>query len=229
MKTKFILLFSIVGILFIAYIFLFSKDKIIETEVQKVIPVEEESLPVLDYEDFKNEIKKRKSSLQDINQAKDYLFKIYNEDIPAYWTGTKWDFNGMTRTPKEGEIACGYFVTNTLTDVGFNIKRIKLAQSAASVIIKNVCGNLKRFSDFEKFKKHIAQHPDNSVFIVGLDFHTGFILKAKDEVYFLHSNYIQREGVIKEKIDESIALKASKAYSIGSLSANTELINKWMN
>src|SRR5690606_907796 len=56
-----------------------------------------------------------------------FTLKLLNEIIP-YWYGTEWDFEGHTAIPNEGKIACGYFVSTTLRDMGLNINRYKLAQ-----------------------------------------------------------------------------------------------------
>src|SRR5690606_26228730 len=132
------------------------------------------------------------------NEAKKFLFEIYNISIPKYWIGTKWDFNGTTRKPNEGTIACGYFVTNILADLGFKIERVKLAQAVSSKMINELCVNIKRFADFNKLKEYIKNQPNYSIFIIGLDYHTGYILKSENKIYFLHSNYIDKEGVVKE-------------------------------
>ena len=57
--------------------------------------------------------------------------------FPA-WYGTEWDFNGVSQKPGEGQIACGYFVTTTLRDVGFNLQRVKLAQQPSQRIIETL-------------------------------------------------------------------------------------------
>ena len=66
-----------------------------------------------------------------IKEARAYLLAILSNEIFPNWYGTPWDFNGMTRTPRKGKIACGYFVCNILKDIGFTIPRIKWAQSAS--------------------------------------------------------------------------------------------------
>lgn len=185
----------------------------------------EDSIP---YTDFLNEVKNEKTKFLNTNEAKKFLFEIYNESIPKYWLGTKWDFNGTTRKPNEGTIACGYFVTNILADLGFKIERVKLAQDVSSRMINELCVNVKRFGDFNKLKEYIKNQPNNSVFIIGLDYHTGYVLKADDKIYFLHSNYIDNEGVVKEEIDDSRALRSSKSFMIGNLSENNNLISNWI-
>jgi hypothetical protein len=185
--------------------------------------------PKISYQDFLKEVKAERENLRNkpLLDAKKYFFTLINEKIPAYWTGTPWDFNGVTRQPGEGSIACGYFITNTLVDLGFDIERVKLAQAASSVLIKATCTNIKNYNDFEDLTSYLDKADNYSVFIVGLDFHTGYITKEKNDCYFIHSNYIGSKGVTKEKIKESKALNASKTWMIGSISANDDLIKKW--
>ena len=186
--------------------------------------------PTITYEDFLKEVKTKKENLKykPLADVKEYFFTLINEKIPAYWGGTPWDFNGVTRTPGEGKIACGYFITNTMVDLGFNIERVKLAQAASSVLIKATCTNIKNYADFEKLKDYLENADEHSVFIVGLDFHTGYITKEKKDCYFIHSNYINSKGVTKEKIDDSKALQASETFMIGSISANEDFMKGWV-
>jgi hypothetical protein len=184
-----------------------------------------------DYETFKSSIRKKKSDLVGNNSsqdASDYLYNLLNNDIYFYWKGTPWDFNGDTQKPGEGSIACGYFVTNTLVDLGFKIQRLKLAQAVSSEMINTLCTDIHRFTAFEKLQKYLIGQQGQGVFIIGLDFHTGYILKDSLGSYFLHSNYIYGEGVVKEKTGESPALKNNKTFMIGSLSGNKEILKKWL-
>lgn len=163
------------------------------------------------------------------HQQINYLFKILNDDIYNYWKGTKWDFNGTTMQPKKGVIACGYFVTNVLSQLGFELNRVKLAQVVSSKMIKTLCVDIHSFSTIDKMKDYLNTQKDSTIYIVGLDFHTGFILKENlNKIYFLHSNYINSEGVVKEKIDSSAALNSSKSFYLGSISNNTTLLKQWM-
>lgn len=150
----------------------------------------EERKPI-PYDAFLEFVHSKRKQLITTKQAKKYLFEIMNEEIPYYWCGTTWDFNGTTQIPKSGAIACGYFVTTVLKQIGFNLNRVKLAQQASSVMIKSLCKNIQKANGFEVFKEKVKSLPDSTISIVGLDFHVGFILKGKDgNSYFLHSNYI---------------------------------------
>lgn len=173
------------------------------------------------------EIKTQKDSAKTSEEKKTILFNAINKEIPAYWNGTPWDFNGTCRKPKGGYIACGYFVTNTLTDLDFDIKRVWLAQQASSVMIKQLTTNVKVFYSYQKLKAFLLTQKKNDAFIVGLSNHTGYMTKEGNQLYFIHSNYIGDVGVMKEKADESIALTEDTYFMVGSLLQNEELMKKW--
>jgi hypothetical protein len=182
------------------------------------------------YEAFLKEVAAQRAELKGkpVSEAADYIHHLVSEDIAAYWTGTPWDFNGTTRTPGKGAIACGYFITNVLSDLGFKIQRVKLAQQASSQMIQTLTVNIGRLASIAALKAYLAKQKDNSVFIIGLDFHTGFMIKTGEKYEFLHANYIGREGVVKENIDHSRALQASKSFMIGNLTANKSLLQQWV-
>ncbi len=184
----------------------------------------------VDYTEFKKNVNDHKSLLikHPTKDISNYLFKLIDEDIYNYWTGTPWAFYGTTQQPKTGSIACGYFVTNTLTDLGFRINRIGLAEVASGNMIKKLCVGIKSFYSVDKLNSYLAAQPINSVFIIGLDFHTGYVVKTATGCYFFHSNYINKAGVTKEKIDASQALSTNKFFMIGSLTANEKLLRKWV-
>jgi hypothetical protein len=150
-------------------------------------------------------------------EKKKHFFSYINNEIPDYWIGTPWTFNGTTRIPQTESIACGYFVTNVLTDYGFKIDRTYLAQQASSVMIKKLCTDIHYFSDRKKLEDYIHGKEKRQVYIVGLDFHTGFITRENLDTYFIHSSYIKNKGVTKEPTSASLALNASKTYMIGTL------------
>jgi hypothetical protein len=184
----------------------------------------------VEYSQFKASVDANKNLLSKhpTKDISNYLFKLIDEDIYNYWVGTPWEFYGTTRQPKSGSIACGYFVTNTLTDLGFKIDRVGLAEVASGDMIKKLCVGIKSFNSLNKLNSYLAKQPINSVFIIGLDFHTGYVVKTATNCYFLHSSYIKKEGVVREKIETSQALSTNKFFMIGSLTANGILLRKWV-
>lgn len=185
--------------------------------------------PKQTYSQFKDSVGILLQSIDrnDIESKSNLLYNLISKGLVQHWVGTPWDFNGTTRTPNQGYIACGYFVTNTLSDLGFEIQRVKLAQVASSEMIKTLCIETKWLSGFDNFNAYMNKQNKNAIYIVGLDFHTGFIIKNGDETYFFHSNYIQAEGVILERIEQSKALLNNQAFFIGNLTANKELLKAW--
>lgn len=139
-------------------------------------------------------------------------------DLFPYWYGTTWSFNGTTEVPQQGSIACGYFVTTLLRDAGLNINRVKLAQQASSVIIQAVCDKdkIKTFSNAknEDFFKYI-KHQGEAMYVIGLDFHTGFIYFDGKEIYFIQSKYYEEVAVVKEIAEQSRVLLTSKFKMLG--------------
>lgn len=176
-----------------------------------------EKVQLKPYTELKEELKNLKGN---VPEKQERFFTFINTDVPNYWIGTKWDFNGTTRTPQNGTIACGYFVTTILDDFGIKLKRTQLAQQVSSVMITTLCESksIKRFCKIEQVETYLNGRNTEEIFIVGLDFHTGFIIKDNAKLYFLHSNYIGKEGVVKEEIRNSKALLNSKSFMIGSVS-----------
>jgi len=163
--------------------------------------------------------------------ARNYLLEFISTEIFPHWYGTEWDFNGMSRIPKKGKIACGYFVTNVLTDVGFKIPRIKWAQSASEVFIKKLSkNNIKRFSGVSiSVIENYLKKSGNGLYLIGLDAHVGFITIKDKKIRFIHSSYYKPEiGVLSEKIDTKNPLNDSNYRIIGKLFSD-EMILKWIN
>lgn len=164
-------------------------------------------------------------------EVKDYWIAALGNDLYKYWEGTPWDFNGTTKKPREGAIACGYFVAGLLQDMGYSLDRVKLSTCPSLTMMKNLAPeqpvlNLSylSYSDFnERIKK-----AGKGVFITGLDFHTGFIINDGTETWFLHSNYIGQQGVIKEKITGSEALQASRSRFVILLTEDEAFLERWM-
>lgn len=166
-----------------------------------------------------------------IDHARDTFTRSIYADIFPYWYGTPWDFNGTTETPRKGKIACGYFVTTALRDLGVKVQRAKLAQQASENIILSLTTNehTKRFrqtsiNDFVQAVKNWGP----GLYVVGLDIHVGFIVNADNDVYFIHSSYIDPYRVIKERGLESKILAGSRYRVLGKLSEDDDLILKWL-
>lgn len=164
-----------------------------------------------------------------VDSARNYLFDRITLDILPAWYGTPWDFNGTTRTPGTGTIACGYFVNTVLQDAGFKLPRIKWSQMAAEPITVKLCHHIKRFRDrpVSDVVTYIQTQGDG-LYKVGLDSHVGFIVARNGIVRFVHSNYYQRDiGVMSEPLDGNNPLAHSRYRVVGTLLGDA-LVIAWI-
>ncbi len=164
-----------------------------------------------------------------IHEAQKYIFDKIIIDYFRQWYGTPWDFNGTTRIPKKGKIACGYFVTTVLLDAGFKIPRIKWAQLPSETFIKKISTNTKRiYNKPVEDVISILNIKGDGLYIVGLDTHVGFLYKNGEVMQFVHSNYYEKEiGVMSQNINVDSPLKNSSYRFIGKI-LEKDMMIKWI-
>lgn len=185
------------------------------------------------YMNLRNSIAGMQQQLSDatVNEARQYILSTLTDSIFPYWYDTPWDFNGTTQEPQQGSIACGFFISTTLQHAGFNIDRIKCGQQASSVFINIMCkkSSVKWISnnDTVKLVKHLLSQPDG-LYLIGLDYHTGFIQKQGTDLWMIHAAFWPHYKVVKERVQESAHIKESKIFMVGDLLGNDELVRKWM-
>jgi hypothetical protein len=154
-----------------------------------------------------------------------------NERYFEYWYGTDWDFNGTSQVPGEGSIACGYFVTTLLRDMGIKLNRVKEACSASEAMIKSLTGDkyIHRYSNYtiERFVEEIKKQGDG-IYLTGLDNHTGFVVCKNGEVDFVHSGGGAPARVLRENALQSGLLKASHYRVTGKITDDEEFLRKWL-
>lgn len=158
------------------------------------------------------------------------LQTLLTENLFPHWYGTRWDFYGTSEVPNVGAIACGYFVTTLLRDVGFNLDRYRLAQVPSEILIKSLVTKdlIRRFSNasISSFVENIEAW-GRGIYIVGLDNHVGFLSVENKKVYFIHSRYVEPEKVVREIASDSTILQGSKYRVVGKL-AGIYTMGKWL-
>ena len=178
-----------------------------------------------------SQYQKKPQNRENLEKARQIFIRSAYRDIIPFWYETQWDFYGTTETPKEGKIACGYFVTTVLRDAGLRVERARLAQQASEKIIQSLTKEayIKRFRrvKIEDFVEAIEKWGEG-FYIVGLDFHVGFIVNDGEKVYFIHSSYAEPYQVIKEIAVDSKVLAGSNYRVVGKISADNELLTKWL-
>ena len=146
------------------------------------------------------------------------LHKELIESVFPSWYNTPWDYNGYSNTPRQGVIACGYFVSTTLKHIGFKLNRYDIAKMYSSAIVRVLCHNdYATMYNFDDFTLHCSQLPDG-LYILGLSNHVGFLSIESGQSFFIHSDYSSEKGVRKELIHDSFALQNSTSFWVGNFS-----------
>lgn len=166
------------------------------------------------------------------NQIKQLFVTSLTNKIFPFWYGTRWAFYGNSTIPGEGSIACGYFVTTTLSHVGFPLNRVKLAQCASEEMIKNLVQkqNIYHFNNLSlpNFIKGVKQK-GKGLYIIGLDNHTGFVyINENNEVNFIHSSGRFPFCVVNENAEESTVLEKSVYKVVGKISDDELFLKNWV-
>ncbi|MBN1347805.1 hypothetical protein JXJ21_00190 [candidate division KSB1 bacterium] len=166
-----------------------------------------------------------------LDASAQYVFENLTENIFPAWYGTEWDFNGNTRVPGEGGIACGSFVVFTLQDVGFKIPSGMYRQPSEN-IIKNLTtsSNIKRFPNHAPMDKIInwIHQKGEGLYIVGLDIHVGFIIFKNGRITFCHSSYYEPPlKVVNQAVTAESPLTDSNYRVLGKI-LTKEMMKKWL-
>jgi len=193
--------------------------------------------PDTSYTSLKLEIGRLKSSLNRQSLLEDSISSLFThllaDKIIPHWLGTPWSFEGHTSIPGEGEIACGYFVSTTLKDVGFNLNRYTFAQHLPIHEAKTLAlGKPLLEINSNSTNERIAILSDTlkeGIYFIGFDqSHVGYIQKKGGELFVIHSNYIGAEGVVIEKIEDSQVFSYYTRIYIVDISRNRPLLKKWL-
>lgn len=146
--------------------------------------------------------------------------------LSAHWLGTPWGLGApQTDTPHVGKINCGTFVGTILRDAGFRINVRKLQRQPSQLIIQTFVGRsrTKKFSNapMEKFLSSVrAMGP--GLFVIGLDFHVGFLVQTKSELRFVHASY-ETGTVINEDAAKAMPITSSRYRVVGKLLSRQNL------
>ena len=166
------------------------------------------------------------------NIKTEFTNQLVDKIIP-HWYGTPWSFGGHTTIPNQGKIACGYFISTTLRDMGIKLNRFTLAQkspldeakmiSCGSVINKVVQDNPeKAFEEIDSLTKE-------GLYFIGFDEgHVGYLLKREGELFLIHSNYLNPVSVCMETLKESRVFKRFTKFHLVDISHNDTLLQRWL-
>jgi hypothetical protein len=164
-----------------------------------------------------------------LDRAADALAGIVADRILPAWNGTPWSFSGTAQAPGSRPIACGYFVATALEDAGLRVERRRLAQQAAEDIVLSLvpAERVARFrrASLDTFLAAVARSGDG-LYVVGLDYHVGFLLMRRGRAFFHHSS-LQAGGVLREPAILSLAL-ATSSYRVAGKLFDREVARSWL-
>ena len=140
--------------------------------------------------------------------------------LARHWLGTRWGLGlPQSDTPGEGKINCGTFVGTVLEDAGFVIDVGKLQRQPAELIIDSFVGpgRKKRFSN-ASMNRFIAgvRSMGPGLFIIGLDFHVGFLIQTERDLRFVHASYVTKT-VVDEPAVTAVPIVTSKYRVVGKI------------
>lgn len=166
-----------------------------------------------------------------LDSVSSYFVQAYVNTIIPHWYGTTWSFEGHTTIPQQGEIACGYLVSTTLSHSGVNINRYKVAQQAPyNEALTYACGDsVLGISGAQNISPTLlkSQYPEGLYFIGLYKSHVGLLLKRGDRIFFIHSDYVDGKTVIEDEATSPV-LAYYRTFYVAPLSHNARFIKKWL-
>lgn len=185
----------------------------------------------------RNYVASIKSSIRLERITEDSMSQLFThlitDHIIPHWLGTPWSFEGHTSVPGSGEIACGYFVSTTLKDMGFNLNRYTFAQQlpiheAKTLALGKPLLEINSNSADERISI-LRDTLQEGIYFLGFDQnHVGYIRKKNNDLFVIHSNYIGAEGVVIERIEDSQVFSYYNRIYIADISRNRALLTKWV-
>jgi len=128
-----------------------------------------------------------------LDEARELVFRSLTHELIPAWYGTPWDFYGTSQVPGQGQIACGYLVSTVLRDAGFRVERVRLAQQASERIIQTLV-RPETIARTSRASAARALRPvtegEDGIWLVGLDYHVGFVVKRGERVQMCHASYL---------------------------------------
>ncbi|MGI5861779.1 MAG: hypothetical protein ACOX6T_06930 [Myxococcales bacterium] len=176
------------------------------------------------------EARSPKERAKAVERARRHLMRAIVEDLIPAWYGTRWEFYGTSETPGEGAIACGYFVSTVLRDAGFRVERVRLAQQASENIVLTLvpAPQIRRYRGKSPGELLAAVRAElgDGLFVVGLDYHVGFLRIDGERAWFCHSAYLTPGAVVCEQAARAAGL-SSGYYVVGRLLTDA-MMARWL-
>ncbi len=154
------------------------------------------------------------------------------DQLFASWLGSRWGLGLPQSTiPKVGKTNCGLFVAVVLRDAGFRLPIWKFNRQTAYHGTKSLAPRrLIRFLHRKSMKGFISavRRMGPGLYLIGLDFHTGFLRVHDDgRVRFVHASYVTRT-VVDEPAETAIPIVSARyARMVGKI-LQPNMLRSWL-
>ncbi len=143
------------------------------------------------------------------------------EGLFDLWEGTRWGLGApQTSRPHAGKINCGTFVGTILVHAGFNVSHKKLQRQPSELIIKSLTEDqyIRRWRNrpMKEFLSGVREMGPG-LYVIGLDYHVGFIaVEADGRVRFIHAG-VYPEQVVDEPAAGAREISESRYRVVGKI------------
>jgi hypothetical protein len=154
------------------------------------------------------------------------------DQLFASWLGSRWGLGLPQSTiPKVGKTNCGLFVAVVLRDAGFRLPIWKFNRQTAYHGTRSLAPRrLIRFLHRKSMKGFISavRRMGPGLYLIGLDFHTGFLRVHDDgRVRFVHASYVTRT-VVDEPAETAIPIVSARyARMVGKI-LQPNMLRSWL-
>jgi hypothetical protein len=173
-------------------------------------------------------------------EARAFLEATIVSDIFPAWLGTPWGTgaNSTACVPHEpGKVVgCSYFLTAVLQNAGLRLEsRARFAQAPSLWIQRALlppAAHVVRFGSLPapELRRRIAALGDG-LYVVGLNYHVGFLVVRGDAVDVVHANYdVANPVVVREPLETSFVIAASRdaGYFVSPLFRDDRILELWL-
>jgi hypothetical protein len=174
-----------------------------------------------------------------LREARAFVVAAIIDDLLPAWMGTPWGLGAQSdasRPHQTGKVVgCSYFVTAILQNAGLELESRRRFAQAPSLWIERALlpygGQVHRFGSIPAadLRKRVAALGEG-LYIVGLDYHVGFLVVEGAEVRIVHASFFPPQAVVSEPVEASAAIEGSrpKGYWVSPLFRDDRLVDLWL-
>jgi hypothetical protein len=146
------------------------------------------------------------------------------------WLGSRWGLGLPQSTrPGQGKVNCGVFVGVIMRDAGFNLPIWKFNRQDTYHAIRSLAPR-RTIRYFHKVPMTdflaAVRKMGSGLFVIGLDFHIGFLRQDERGLRFVHASYVTRT-VVDEAAAQAIPIVTSKYRMVGKI-LQPNMLRAWL-